>query len=154
VIQQDTYLDWWQLKKDWGLDSADVTFNPFWSQTAISSAHPTTVKTTYYSRSRGRALAYIANFDSRPVADTISFNMETLRLHNPQVTRNILDTTCDSVGCSGTNTTYHAVALRMFNGNQVSISIPSHQCVILTANDIGNWGIGRAASLGANGAVE
>ena len=145
VIQQDMYLDWWQIKKDWGLDALDVTFNPFWSQTAISSAHPATVETTYYSKTRGSSLAYIANFDRSPVADTISFNLESLGIHHLEVTQDVLDTTCDSVGCSGTNTTYHTATLPVLNVNQVNIAIPSHQCVILTASDIGNGGSGANA---------
>jgi len=150
VIQQDTYLDWWQIKKDWGLDAADVTFNPFWSQTAITSAHPATVETTYYSKGSGTSLAYIANFGSSSAEDTISFNLGSLSIHQLQVTQDILDTTCNTAGCWGTNTTYHTATLPVLNGNQVKITIPSHQCVILTTNDIANGGIAANARVKLN----
>lgn len=150
VIQQDAYLDWWQIKKDWGLDSSSVTFNPFWAQTAIGSAHPATVKTTYYSKNNGALLVYAANFDSSAVTDTLTFNTSALGIHHLSVVAKVLDTTCSDSGCSGSDTTYHNTAMTVVDGNRVSVTIPYHQCVILSVGDTVPRPVATAQLVGAH----
>jgi hypothetical protein len=133
VIQQDQFLDWWQMKADFGIDQNDTVFNLFSSQTAIASANPLKVAISYYKRASS-LLGYAANFSSNSISDTFTVDLESLGWSSVSATQLILDTVCDSTGCRGTNSTYHTSPLVLIGGKQFIVTVPRHQCAVFTVN--------------------